>query len=380
MEESSSKLIVDNKSSILLGVLPERATLATRLSAAREWLATTPEVDAAAYAKMTDGLFSAIFYTYIESSLDQFQDFEFLPVIRQSITTTPGRKFKSAIPFLLSDQGDSACRYAVVTEIAFALWTILDDTCDKLEKRYGVPTTHVTYGHSNTVVVLFGATESLRRCLTRQAGRDYADTIAASLLDCAHGELTRFTSNSDITRQAYLDNVTVRNGFIGSSWQAGLKALGKDIEAAFIAELLYESSQVSQMFNDYYDLVRGPVKLRDFRDGVTSYYLVRLREIVGQGGRLDELLAGDKNEAAVEEYLALLQEHNIIELVKDDACRGRARLLKQVANSLLSEPQKVILTAWIEMSLADVPSDDAKGVDFKEKTAQLVDAVDVLLS
>jgi 8-oxo-dGTP pyrophosphatase MutT (NUDIX family)/geranylgeranyl pyrophosphate synthase len=354
--------------------LPERTVLEAGLAIMNHRLETSMTVNAHEYSSIIDRLFSALFFSYLEPALDKLE-LEDLATLSWSITNTPLRKFKSAIPFLLSDRSDRAKEYALMAEIVFAICTIMDDLCDDRTERYGFPTAHRHFGRPQTVAFIFGAIESLRRDLSMKYGDTYAESMAGTLLECARSQTRRF-ADEDLEISDYFDNCVKRNDFLGVAWSAGLRASGQHDAAEFIYALHRAAIPVSQMINDYYDMFRN--EFRDFRAGVRSYCIRKLATELADRRELEHLLAGRADPAAERRFHELLERYDIIPKVRADIRVALGEVAGMIEDAPLSASQKTILACWNDIPLTNIlDGGDAPG-DFHAQTERFVDSLDSL--
>jgi 8-oxo-dGTP pyrophosphatase MutT (NUDIX family)/geranylgeranyl pyrophosphate synthase len=357
-----------------LGELPERTVLEAGLAIMNHRLETSMTVDAHEYSSIVDRLFSGLFYSYLEPALGKLE-VENQATLSWSITNTPLRKFKSAIPFLLSDHSDRAKEYAVMAEIVFAICTVMDDLCDDRADRYGFPTAHRRFGRPQSVAFVFGAIESLRRDLSVKYGDTYAESMAGALLECARGQTRRF-ADQDLEIPDYFSNCVRRNNFLGVAWSAGLRALGQRHTAEFSYALHRAAIPVSQMINDYYDMSRN--EFRDFRAGVRSYCIRKLAAELPDRRELEHLLARRADPAAETRFHDLLERYDIIAKVRADIRAALGEIAAMIEDAPLTAPQKTILACWNDIPLMNIlDGTDAPG-NFHAQTERFVDGLDSL--
>lgn len=354
--------------------LPEHTVLETGLAIMNHRLETSRTIDAHEYSSIVDTLFSGLFFSYLEPALGKLE-LENLPILSWSITNTPLRKFKSVIPFLLSDRGDRAKEYALMAEIVFAICTIMDDLCDERTERYGRPTAHRYFGRPQTVAFVFGAIESLRRELSMKYGDAYAESMAGALLECAGGQTRRF-SDLDLEISDYFANCVKRNDFLGVAWSAGLRELGHDRAAEFVYALHRAAIPVSQMINDYYDMSRN--EFRDFRAGVRSYCIRKLAAELPDRRELEHLLARRADPAAEAGFHDLLARHDIVPKVRADIRAALGEIAGMIEDAPLSMAQKTVLACWNDIPLMNVLDGSDTAGDFRAQTERFVDGLDSL--
>lgn len=357
-----------------VGELPERTVLEAGLAITSHRLEASMTVDPHEYSLIVDGLFSNLFFSYLEPVLSGL-DLENLAILSWSITNTPLRKFKSAIPFLLSDRSERAKEYALIAEIVFAICTITDDICDDRRERYGFPTAHRQFGRPQTVTLVFGAIETLRRDLAMKYGDTYAERIANALLESTRAQVRRFSSK-DLEISEYFDNCIKRNNILGVAWSAGLRATGQESTAEFLYALHRAVIPVSQMINDYYDIARN--EYRDFRAGVRSYCTRKLAAELPDQRELENLLARRADPGTETRFHELLEQFDIIAKVRSDICTALEEIAGMIQTSPLPAPQKTILACWNDIPLINVLDAGDRHGDFHDRTVRFVDDLDSL--
>jgi 8-oxo-dGTP pyrophosphatase MutT (NUDIX family) len=342
--------------------LPEVMVLEARIAIVRYLLASADDIDAAALTAAIDGLFSALFHSYIRPALGWLAEIEHGELICWSVLNTPHRKFKAVIPFLLSDLSDEARFHAVLAEGLFGLWTILDDVCDDRTVRYGASTVLQHFGRGETVSFVFGAMEWFNRALRKKVGDNYSDQVTEALLTCAEAQYRRFRSNA-CSIDEYLEDSSDRAHFLGTAWGAGLEAIGCDREASALKTLQRQTAQFGQLLNDYFDLIRSD-GLRDFRAKIRNAYIIRLEEIASPEDRmrLSTLWNAADRATAEVEFRALAASYALSEKIRVDLHQRLETLIESIQDLSLSEPQRAVLTGWLELSLKDtLPATESGG-------------------
>lgn len=354
--------------------LPERTVLEAGLAVAHHRLNGSAALDVQAYTSIVDRLFSHLFYSYLEPVLRTL-DLTDGPVLTWLITNTPLRKFRSAIPFLMSDRSERAKEYALVAEIAFALCTVIDDLSDRRDERYGFPTAHRRFGRAPVIALLFGAVESLRKDLAGRFGDAYAQTVADSLVAFSQAQARRFTEDH-LDIGAYFENCVNRNDFLGVAWSAGLRATGQDSAADFLYAMHRTVIPSSQMINDYYDISRE--EFRDFRAGVRSYCTLKLAAVYPDRRELEDLLARRHEPDAESKYHELLAEYDIVAKVRDDIRATLADIAGTIPDAPLSDAQKTVLACWNDIPRMNGFDADDRDDDFRDRALGFVRSLDEL--
>jgi geranylgeranyl pyrophosphate synthase len=327
--------------------------LEARISVVRHMLTSSEDIDAVTLTAAIDGLFSALFHTYIRPSLGRLREIEHGDLISWSVLSTPNRKFKAVIPFLMSDLSEEACRHAIIAEALFSLWTILDDVCDDRAVRYGAPTTLRNIGRGRTVAFLFGAVEWFRKALESEMGDDYTNQVTDALLTCANAQYERFSGDTR-TVDEYLVSAADRVQFLGTAWAAGLAAMGRGREASALRELQRGTAQFGQLLNDYFDLTQSD-GLRDVRAKIRNAYVIKLEEVATEPdrSRLRDLWDLSDRMAATAEFRKFATQYALAERMRIDLHQHLQALVASVRDLPLSEAQRAVLVGWLELSLKD---------------------------
>lgn len=356
--------------------LPEQTVLEARVPILSWWLASRDSVTAEQHSRAVDGLFSSLFYSYLYNSLEEFSDFDLLPILRWHITRTPWRKFKSSIPFLLSDMGREAGQHAVLAELLFSLWTILDDLSDDRQQRYGTETAHVRFGRARIINGLFGAIESLHKVIRERLGQELAQDILHALMTCRAGQAARLmTRFSDAN--AYLEASVDRTRFLGVSWRACLRAAGRWPAGDALYKFHCRTARFGQLLNDYFDLRTGT--LQDFKQGVYSYYAFRLAVKVDDKQSVDELWSRHDEKNAVDDVRHLLEQHDVTETVRGDAMTMLETLISAARELLVSPDEQDVLIGWLEQSLFNtLPPSQAAELNYKPEFTRFLDSFERL--
>jgi 8-oxo-dGTP diphosphatase len=341
--------------------LPENMVLEARIAVVRHLLAGGGDIDAATLTTAIDGLFSALFHSYIRPALGRLAEIEHGEMLSWSVLNTPHRKFKAAVPFLLSDLSEEARFHAVLAEALFGVWTILDDVCDDRMVRYDVPTALHHFGRGQTVAFSFGAIGWLSQTLRKKVGEAYSDQVIEALLTCAEAQYRRFHCD-ERTIEEYLEDSADRARFLGTAWAAGLEAVGRAREASALKTLQRKSAQFGQLLNDYFDLTR-PDGLRDVRAKIRNGYVIKLDEVASAADRvrLGELWDARDRAMATAEFRRLAARYSLAERLRADLHRRLQALIDSIQHLSLSEPQRAVLTGWLELSLKDTLPTTAAG-------------------
>lgn len=328
-----------------------------------------------------ESIFASLFYSYVNPALALFEDIPGWELVRHIITAVPRRKFRSAIPILLSDMSTEAKSNAATAEFLFALWTILDDLCDKRKARHGAQTVHERFGIARTASFLFSVLAQLRAPLTKVLPPSAVDQVIDSMAACGLGQFNRFKSTV-ATPSTHLTSSVMRSSFLGVSWAAGLDATNCEIESAFIRNFYHDSAEFGQLLNDYLCLVNHG-GIEDLRARADNYGLLLLREAASEADAcaLDRLaVAGtDFYETARLELLEMLEKYGVLEIVRRELQARQDRLLDDVLRSTLHSDKKNVLVGWLQSScITIIPQGPMRYVNMREGINNFIDSVDNL--
>ncbi|MFD3842785.1 NUDIX domain-containing protein [Streptomyces sp. NPDC058642] len=357
-----------------LDEVPERTVLEAGMALAYHRLKNSAKLGVSEYSAIVDNLFSNLFYSYLDPALETL-DIENLSDFSWLIRSTPLRKFKSVIPFLMSDRSDRAREFALVGEIYIALCTMIDDIGDSRDERYGFPTAHRHFGRPYVIALISGAVESLRKDLAKRYGDAYAETMSDALLTFSRAQAKRFAGDH-LDIPSYFDNCVKRNNIMGVAWAAGLRETGQDFMADFLYAMHRAVIPSSQMVNDYYDIARK--EFRDFRAGVHSYCTLKLAAEYPDRKELEDLLAHRTEPTAERRYHELLAEYDIVEKVRRDICAALAELDGTIENAPLSDAQRTVLTCWNDIPRMNGFDAGDFTDDFTDRALRFVDSLDQL--
>lgn len=353
--------------------LPEKIVFEALLALQKDLICRNKIITPNIFTRQVDRTLAALFYTYLAPSLNTWDNILHFDLIWHIIVNTPYRKFKSCIPYLLGDCYSDSLAYALIPEVLFAMWTLLDDLCDQRNFRYNNPTTLQAYGIPVSCITLFTLIESINELLSREVSSEFHIIIVKSLLLCAEGQFDRFTNTNFTSIDNYLDSSSKRSSFLGIAWQEGLNEIGKHQEANFLGELHKRTSKLGQIINDYFDLRN---ELRDFDDGVISYYTILLKQGISRNE--SDLYAFKKfwnNKNFKDEYKSLLEKYQIEKIIREQVLKEIEDIQMIILNSGLDEAKKNILVAWIKLSIKDFGESDLLSSDFSDDLNNFLESI-----
>jgi hypothetical protein len=115
-----------------------------------------------------------------------------------------------------------------------------------------------------------------------------------------------------------------------------------------------KTAQFGQLLNDYFDLTR-PDGLRDVQAKIRNSYVIKLEEIAAAEDRvqLGEIWDARDRAAATAEFRRLAMRYSLAERIRVDLHRRLQVLIDSIQHMSLAEPQRAVLTGWLELSLKD---------------------------
>jgi 8-oxo-dGTP pyrophosphatase MutT (NUDIX family) len=361
--------------------LPERLVLDARIPILRYSLKQM-KVDACTFTNQVEGLFSSLFYSYIEKELDEFQHLSAWSLINHTIINTPFRKFKSGLLYLMADCDRSAAIYSILAEILFAIWTIMDDICDARLIRYGKSTVLDKYGIKQSAPFLFIILKELEEfLLLKGLSSTFVSSIINSMKVSGIAQFEQFLHNGFGTRDEYLDRASRRTLFLRTTWIRGLNAIEKTAEASLLNDVHAATSITGQIINDFFDLQGN---LEDFQQRRESYYSILLKEEVGSN-KTDLKILNDcwnmRSEDSLCKFRLLISKFHIKEKMELEIAKMSLKSIYIVNSSELLQSKKEILISWIMMGFKHI--DNNKSVsqsNYKNQLNLFINAFDSLCS
>lgn len=296
-----------------------------------------------------DKVFASIFYSYLSP---QFQSFDFgneTEIYKYIIVSTPYRKFKSVVPFLLSKCSLEMISLFIIPELCYAIWTLLDDCHDDKFYRYEVETALKKFGIKMSVIALFKANHNIKNLLSNKISNSNIDKINCSLVQSATILYQRNLNIFDTNIEKYLNQSRDRTEFLRTSWKVVLEESGYNTKKI---ELIYnfqkQSSEIGQLINDYFDIVKGG--LEDFENKTASmHWLLLYREANVKDKSLLSTL-WSSNESNKEIYQTLLIKYDIKSILHQIIKEKLDKIIDKIQDSELDPDEKCILIAWHQMS------------------------------
>ncbi|WP_298266170.1 NUDIX domain-containing protein [uncultured Lutibacter sp.] len=308
------------------------------------------------YPKLVDQTFSAIFYTHIFpkiSSLNFYNNNTPYTIYKFIIETTPYRKFKSVVPFLLSSPLKNNFTIFLLPEFAFAIWTLLDDIVDNKKTRYNQITAPIKFGLNKSVISLFTFRNVITSLFKNKTESKDLDRIIDSIEDSGLILNQRLNNTLDISYEDYIKQSMLRTRFLRESWTGALRQTNLSTNELNTIFLIQEKSAIiGQLINDYFDMTKA--NYEDFDMRIISSPIIFLKEKVNKK-EFNELNSfwNTKCNNNKSNYISLIKKYKIKHVLKEHIINQMSNILSQINNSDLACFQKEILINWHEMSFND---------------------------
>jgi len=327
--------------------LPQQVLLESMLCIAKYQLITL-SVGATPFS-LIDRIFTSVFYSHLAPHLKRFSLTHDIDIYNYIVLTTPHRKFKSVVPFLISKCDAVKSHLFLIPELCFAVWTHLDDCHDETLQRYGQESALSHFGKRASLIALFRSLHDMTDLLHRELSPSRVAIIVSALNDSAAALQQRDQNHLDTGLETYLDQSAARTEFLRAAWVAVLEETDYD---AAKRDMLYDiqrrSSQIGQLINDYFDLERG--RLQDFEQRVASAHCLLLYRQASDADRvaLRQLWSG--MEDGRERYVALLAKYDIRRVLRQLIRDALGQMISSIAGTQFGTDEKAILIAWHQMS------------------------------
>ncbi len=296
-----------------------------------------------------DRVFASIFYSHLAPHLGHFRLTNDIEVYKYIVLSTPYRKFKSVVPFLLS-RCDVAKNYLfLIPEFCFAIWTLLDDCHDETSHRYGHKSALLNFGKRASLIALFRSLHNMTGLLDGELSSPSVTKIVSALSQSASVLQQRGQNGLETDIDAYLGQSTDRTEFLRAAWVGVLEETGYDPEKRdILCDVQRRSSRIGQLINDYFDIERD--QLQDFEQKIASAHWLLLCRQAAEEDRalLRQLWSGV--EGGREQYLALLDKYDIRSVLRQMIRDALVRIVSRIEESGLDTDEKAILIAWHQMS------------------------------
>lgn len=296
-----------------------------------------------------DKVFASIFYSYISPQFHSYCFVNEAVIYKYIIESTPYRKFKSVVPFLLAKCNPDKIHLFIIPELYYAIWTLLDDCHDKKEYRYGIETALKKFGIEITVIALIKATHNIKILLQDKISISNIEKINRSIIQSATILYQRNSNRIEMNIEDYLAQSKDRTEFLRTSWKAVLKRSGySKKKIKLIYNFQKQSSEIGQLINDYFDIYKGG--LEDFSTKTVCMHSLLLYKEVNE---LDKSLLNTlwfNKGSNKENYKLLLTKYDIRTLLHQIINEKLDKIIEQIQDSDFDPDEKCILIAWHQMS------------------------------
>lgn len=259
-----------------------------------------------------------------------------IDALTRHLAAAGGKRLRPALCLLTSFLGpnpgnEEAEISAAVVELTHLATLYHDDVMDDAPMRRGVPSAQQLAGNSAAILagdVLFAKASALVAGLGPEAVRLHAVTFER----LCFGQLreTLGTPEGVSPRDNYIHVLAEKTGsLIAASARYGVNSAGGDPEIAeAVADFGEKVGVAFQLADDVIDImsdgdVTGKTPGTDLREGVETMPILLLKErqaagtIDPDGQRILDLLAGERDDAEVEQSVALLRKHPVMNDVRD---------------------------------------------------------------
>jgi geranylgeranyl pyrophosphate synthase len=304
----------------------------------------------------TDRVFSALFYSRLWPFLaktwpPENTDDRLLWTIRN----IPYRKFKSAIPILLTASHPRSVVPALTAELMFALFYLLDDLIDQRMDRYGRETALGASGPARSAVsILLGLTQIDGWLVSVQASDNVRRAVTEGARALADEQILRRGIGAR-NLEAYAKHSMRRTRFLGDLWTVACEESGCEAEASLIQCVYGACALAGQIKNDLRDVrtTEKEERFRDIRDGVRNACVLRLLELADEleRGWLTERLSNRTSVTTEDEaeLARLFSKHEIDSWASSQVRALSEQVLATIGGADISEAKKLVLSEWIAL-------------------------------
>lgn len=311
-------------------------------------------ITAAEYSLKMDCFFEDIYRENIESYLPHFRYLVGFELIEETINNTPLRKFKSAIPFLAGRKDARIIPYACLSEIVFAMWTIVDNLLDERQEKYGKETTYKIYKHGYHIAPIYSWIADLETLVSKIIDIDFAKGLTQYLLKQARSQYLLSKFDYKMLESTYYTVVRDRSIFLGYIWSSALAKIEMPKESRYIRAYQWRSAVFGQVLNDYFDSIKSePDDSEMFRMSL-SWILIRESENDQFQSYVSACRKAKSRIDKIEIYKQLLNKYDIIQKLRKRVKHRGGRLYNFIDNYMSANQITTLLRAWQLMSEKDV--------------------------
>ena len=308
-------------------------------------------------ADVTDRIFSALFYSHLWPILAKTWPATGADTcLLWTIGNIPFRKFKSAVPFLLTRSHPCALVPALAAELMFALFYLLDDLIDSRTHRYGRATAFGARGSAQiATAIMIGLTQIDEWLVSMHASNNVRQAVKEGARALADEQVVRRGSGSGNLGD-YAEHSMRRTRFLGDLWTIACEESGCDAEAALIRRTYGACALAGQIKNDLRDIrtTEREERFRDIKDGVRNACVLRLLEI-GHESECEwlttRLVAGGAVTAEDEgELTRLFSKHEVDRWARTQVQELSEQVLASIAAAAdVSDARRVVLSEWVAL-------------------------------
>ena len=318
------------------------------------------------YPDITESLFSSIYYTYLHPYFEKFKDLKNYKELDYIIHCVPLKKWKSCLPFVLSEC-DSVIKFeSILSEILFAICTLLDDVCDSRIEKYKKDTVIKMFGYKQNISSVYIAIIDAYFFLQRKD--EELSTIAlSSLYNNAISQKNRFNNIDFHSLDEYCENSIRRSSFLGSIWVHSLNKANLNQESNLIKQIYPIFALLGQIMNDYYDIERNSI-VEDLKENTISYHVLLLfREMRNKNREGEFFNCWSKKDQR--KYKTLIMEFNVKEEILLKAKQLANEAIVVIDNSSIDKTKKQFLKHYIDLQFGkyidlNIFNKDEKLADF----------------
>lgn len=319
----------------------------------------TSNVAALPFYQVVETIFSSLFYTHIWAPhpVDLVDDWLSEPLI-YTVTHTPFRKFKAALPWLLSGCNRDILRDCLCAELIFSLFYVIDDLLDQKRLRYGKETAFGKFG-ANINHSTWKQAHNLNEVAIRffEGSNERMQLWKASLAEIESEEKFRADATGTINLSQYFDRSKKRTAFLGAWWELASKMAGcRDLMSVF-SEIYPLCAVAGQVRNDLRNMshrekILGGEQFSDFTDGRYTALTIQVLDMAASSdlGWIQRLIWGRGLPVSLTEAIRLEQiclGSGAVEIIKTIINNKVHSAEAIVAQSNLSDEVKAILSGWI---------------------------------
>jgi 8-oxo-dGTP pyrophosphatase MutT (NUDIX family) len=345
--------------------LPEHTAFES-LIAVTLW-ATRAGVPIGTLPQVVDRIFSSIFYSYIFPHLrHNWPDDPASEPLFHTILHTPWRKFKSALPFLLTSCRPEALPFAIASEVLFSTFYLMDDLIDGKLERYGHRTALGAHGAVSSAACLLTINSQTRHwidsvCDTGELRAELSELVETSLDRLARAQVQRHRAELSLTIAEYEKASAERTGFLGEVWIHACRAAGHEIEGSLIKRIYSRCAVVGQIKNDLQDIAQH--RFEDLADGIITAPSILLLERCSRseaGWLLSTVWK--RGRAPLRQHIPMLVQlfsrYQVREALVAKCQSEIVGIQDTIQNAAIRGPQRAILLGWVQLQLANSLGND----------------------